>query len=366
MDTQIQQRIIEQIQTSSNVGIAVGKNPSIDQMAAGLGLYLALKKNGKNVVIASPTQPIVEISNLVGIDKVKTTLTSNGGDLIVSFPYREGEIEKVKYTLDEEKGALNIIVEAGEKGLNFDEKEVKYVRTGKAFDTFFTIGAASLNDISSLYHSEQITNAIVIAIDNHAQVQQFGQIMHVSMRASSISEQIADILTLMEQASIVDIDIAQNLLSGIISATNDFQEQNTTSLAFEMAGILMRKGAIRQQKQQDKDDKKHQEAFMARSPRPQPTKLQPQQPRSQQGIYQPRQDEVSNEQRTQTVAPMISKSEVESTPLVQSQQINQPFQIETITQQSSSMPVAPIQEDTQKQAPADWLTPKVYKGSSIV
>lgn len=362
MDTQIQQTIIDQIQRATNVGIAVAKNPSVDQMAAALGLYLALKKLGKNTIVGCPTEPIVEISNLVGIDRVKTTVTSNGGDLIVSFPYREGEIEKVKYTLEEETGTLNIIVEAGEKGLLFDEKDVKYTRTGVAFDTFFTIGVPSLETISSLYRAEQLTNVNIIAIDNHPQTHPFGSITHVSTRASSLSEQIADILTLMEQTTVVDADIAQNLLSGIISATNDFQDANTTSLAFEMGGILMRKGAIRQKRQPGQDDRKHQQAFMPHQPR-----TQQQQPRHQQGNFQqPRQEQSSDLQSHVEQQPQASYVPArEEKPMVRPESITTPMREEQIpiTQQQSA-PV--MQEDSQKQAPADWLTPKVYKGSTIV
>jgi hypothetical protein len=78
--------------------------------------------------------PLVEVSSLVGIDEVKTTLGEASGDLVVSFPYREGEIEKVSYTRDD--NFLNIVVKAGEKGLNFDEKDVKFTRGLNSSGTF--------------------------------------------------------------------------------------------------------------------------------------------------------------------------------------------------------------------------------------
>ena len=43
----------------------------------------------------------------------------------------------------------------------------------------------------------------------------------------------------------MDLDIAQNLMLGIATATNNFQDSKTSSLAFEMAGVLMRNGALR-------------------------------------------------------------------------------------------------------------------------
>jgi len=44
----------------------------------------------------------------------------------------------------------------------------------------------------------------------------------------------------------IDVDNASNLLSGIISATDNFQNPETSPLSFEMAALLMRKGAVRQ------------------------------------------------------------------------------------------------------------------------
>src|SRR5437660_644547 len=99
MDNQAIQKIKEAIDESTSIGIAVGENPSVDEMAAALGLYLSLKEANKTVSIASPSDPIVEISSLVGINKVQRALSGGtGGDLVVSFPYVEGEIEKVSYT----------------------------------------------------------------------------------------------------------------------------------------------------------------------------------------------------------------------------------------------------------------------------
>jgi len=51
----------------------------MDEMAAALSLYLILKSANKNVSIASPTDPLVEIATLVGIDKVEKTLQDQAG-----------------------------------------------------------------------------------------------------------------------------------------------------------------------------------------------------------------------------------------------------------------------------------------------
>ena len=108
MDNLTFSKIKEAIERHNNIAIAVSQNPSVDQMAAALSLYLSMQDLGKNVTVAAPSTPLVEVSSLVGVDQVRTAIGGETGDLIVSFPYREGEIEKVSYTRDD--NFLNIVV----------------------------------------------------------------------------------------------------------------------------------------------------------------------------------------------------------------------------------------------------------------
>lgn len=331
MDNSAIQKIKDAITKSNNIGIAVGANPSLDQMAAALSLYLLLQQTNKRLTIASPTEPIVEISSLVGINKVQNNFGGDSGDLIVSFPYVEGEIEKVSYTLEE--GYLNIIVKAAEQGLSFDEKDIKYTRGSGSVDLLFVIGAARLSDLGNLFDTEKFKDTRVINIDNKEENQRYGDIVLVSPNASSLSEQIAD-LSLMLGLQL-DRDAAQNVLNGITHATRNFQDQNTSSLAFEMASLALKKGATRvrlntgaQSQRPDRSD---------RPDRPEPRDDRPsyaqrlQQARQQHGQQQ-RDQGKKGDNRDQRVQNQRDQREESRQP--------------------------------QDEAPVDWLSPKVYKGSS--
>ena len=151
MDNATFQRIKDLILKHQDVAVAIKPNPNLDEMAAGLGLYLVLKQMGKNAVIACPTDPVVAISSLVGINQVQKQISSGeGGDITVSFPYKEGEIEKVSYTLD--NGLLNIVVKAGEKGLSFNQQDVAFKRSGgKAPSLVFCVGVPKIADVNALF-----------------------------------------------------------------------------------------------------------------------------------------------------------------------------------------------------------------------
>lgn len=255
------EKIKELLAKNETIGIAVGKNPGVDEMGGALSLYLTLTGVGKKVTVASPTEPIVEVSSLVGVDKVKKGFDGGvSGDLTVSFPDR-GDIEKISYT--REDGFLNIICKAAEQGLSFNEKEVKFRRSGGAPGLVFVVGTSRLSDLGSVFDPEALKDSKVVNIDYKPENQGFGDILLLGKNASSASELVASFISSLDLK--IDVDIASNLLSGIISATNNFQNPQTSPLAFEMAAALMKKGGVRQTKRKQSVIEK--DSFFA--PRPQ-------------------------------------------------------------------------------------------------
>ena len=245
MDNLTFSKIKEAIEKYENIAVVTAKDPSVDEMGAALALYLSLKLTGKSISIATPNNPLVEVSSLVGIDEVKTSLGSETGDLVVSFPYKEGEIEKVSYTRDD--NFLNIVVKAGEKGLGFTEKDIKYTRGATAPELLFIVGVARVSELGNLFDPSALKDTIVVNIDNKAENQGFGDIAMVSTRLSSVSEAVGNLLLALNLK--MDLDISQNLMLGLAVATDNFQSPKTSPLAFEMAGVLMRNGAIRPENQ---------------------------------------------------------------------------------------------------------------------
>lgn len=234
---------------NENIGIAVGRNPGIDEMAGALSLYLALSGSGKKVTVICPTEPIVKVSSLVGINKVKKSFAGgSAGDMTVSFPYQEGEIEKISYTLEE--GKLNILVKAGENGISFNEKDVEYKREGAAPGLVFVVGTPRISDLGTAFDMETLKGSKVINIDYKPDNQGFGDVPLLGKNSSSVCELVASFISSLDFN--MDVDIASNLMTGIIAATDNFQNPKTSPLSFETAAILMKKGAVRKIKETKK------------------------------------------------------------------------------------------------------------------
>jgi len=237
------ERIREILSREGDIAIALSANYSQDELAAALGLYLTLKNVGRTVQVISKKQPNVEISHFYSIDKIKGGFQGRTGDLVVSFPYQEGEIEKISYTM--ENGLLNIVVKSGEKGLNFSQNDVRFNRSGDTPVILITIGVRNLNELSYAFDVNLLNNSSVINIDNNQNNQRFGNVVSVIPEASTVSELVSDMIYSLGYN--LDLDACQNMLWGMMTATNNFQNPKTSGLAFEMAGILMRAGAQRKQ-----------------------------------------------------------------------------------------------------------------------
>lgn len=241
----INQEDLTQLQSllgsAQSILILTGKNPDVDTLGASLALYLTLSREGKAVSIACPEPPTVGLSRLVGADKVQNNL--GGQNLIVSFPYREGSIEKVSYNIEGERFNLVIQPRAGMPSLS--PQEVNFSQGGADADLLFVVGTSSLNRLGQIYEKNKdiYSKVSLVTIDHHGENEHYGQINLVNPQASSTSELVGLILTKL--GIILDPDVAHNLLAGIDFATRNFSSPQTTVEAFEVAASCLKAGAKR-------------------------------------------------------------------------------------------------------------------------
>jgi len=292
-------QITEQIKTtfdnSKNILIAIKKNPSLDSVAGALALYAGFVKSQKSVTIACETSLTVEFGNLFSVDKILTSL--GGNNMIISFDYTEGAIEKVSYNVENNKFNLIIQPKEGQKPPLKDKIDFSY--SGANFDSVFIVDCDSFNDLGNLYtqeqklYSEKPTINVNYKQDNPA----FATINVHDFNSSSASETVAKLLKTLGIA--FEQDLATNILTGIMTQTGNLQKAQFTADLFEIIAACLRSGG-----------KMPQGAVVPT----QQTFVQPQQPVVQQPVQQ--------------------------------------------------IPQQPVQ--TPKAPSPDWLTPKIYKGSSLV
>ena len=218
--------------------IAIAANPTPDAIAASTALYMALIKMGKNISIVASTIPQ---SDLPGADKIKTSLTTGGDNLIVSFPYQDGTIDKVDYNIEGER--FNLIIVPREGSNKIQPNDVQFSYTGGKVDFIITIDAPNLKSLGDIYtqNESMFSGKNIINIDRHLINNSYGTINLVSKSSSSTSELVMKVI----QGLNVEIDktMATNLYAGIQTATNNLMAYSVNAETYESVAALMRAGA---------------------------------------------------------------------------------------------------------------------------
>ena len=237
MNDQLQE-LKTKLGTAQTVLLSIPTNPSQDVVASALALYLSIKQAGKTVSIVASSAPVVRDSHLVGLDKI--TEDVGGTNLVITLDVPENIIDKV--TSNTEGGHLNLIIAPAKGAAPLTAQNVKFGYSGAAADLVMVIGAADLKDIGSLAEKELELFKIERIANISNQVGSFGAI-NITDPSSSNSELVTALLK--ELALPLDVDIANNLMQGIESATSGLSSPNMTADTFEALAVLYRTGARR-------------------------------------------------------------------------------------------------------------------------
>jgi len=239
-ETQTLSRIADIIGKNNSGVIILPTNASVDTIAAGTSLYLSFVKMGKTISLIS-SNPVT--SDLAGADKIQNNLAVNGDNLVISFPYSDGAVDKVDYNIQGSNFNLIITPRPGQPKLN--PNQVKYTYAGGNFDFIIVIDAPSLNSLGEIYsnNANQFQGKDIINIDRHLTNGYFGSVNLVNKTISSISELIFKLIQNLRLE--IDKDIATNLYAGIAASTNNFTSYSVNAGTFEAVANLLRAGAVK-------------------------------------------------------------------------------------------------------------------------
>lgn len=318
-------KLVDVITKGTSGVIVLPSNPSPDAIAASTSLYLALLKAGKNVTIISST-PVK--SELVAADKIQQTLSVGGDNLVVSFPYVDGAIDKIDYHIKGDK--FNLVIAPRQGFAKLNPEQVSYSYSGGTFDFLIAVDLPNLQAVGSIYteNQAQFQGKEIINIDRHLTNAFFGTVNFVNKTSSSTSELVYKVLK--ELQSEIDKDIASNLYAGIAAATNTFTSYSVNAETFETIAQLLKAGAV---------------------------KKAPQQPMQ----YRPQSFAQSNIPQ-QPLAPVVTG--MTPPPPVVSAKVggNERQQVQTIT----TVEAQESQSKEGAQSPQDWLKPNIFKGGGLV
>lgn len=217
-------QVSEFLSTAQAILVVLPSDLNQDKVAAGLSLYLSLKKAGKQVSILCSTPMTVEYSSLVGVDKIASKI--EGKNLTISFDYVEDAIEKVSYNIENNK--FNLVIQPKEGLTPISTDKVEYSYSGGQADLVFIIGDTEKKDLGKIYEENK---------------KLFEQVKTVNVSepgAVCSSEVVARLLAQLQLP--VSADIATNLLKGIEEATRIFSTTKVRTGTLEAVVFCLRAG----------------------------------------------------------------------------------------------------------------------------
>jgi nanoRNase/pAp phosphatase (c-di-AMP/oligoRNAs hydrolase) len=237
-----QEQFKQFLEKSKDVLILIPENPSGDAIGSAWALYFFLKKMGAKSSIAFSNNLSPKYSFLPRPEKIMTEI-SGARDFVLSFDTAHNKIEG--FRTEEIDGKFNIYL-TPEKG-SINPRDFSFILAKFKYDLIIVIDSPDLERLGKIYEKnpDLFFEVPLVNIDYRSNNDSFGQINLLDVTASSCSEILHQVLSQV-QPELIDKEIADCLLTGIISATESFQKKNTTPKALLAAAALMDAGADQQ------------------------------------------------------------------------------------------------------------------------
>lgn len=238
MDNQKNQ-LIDKLKSATNILVTVSQNPSVDQLAACIGVTLALNKQGKHATAVFSGDIPSTIEFLSPEDTIERN-TDSLRDFIIALD--KSKADKLRYKVEDRVVKIFITpykTSISDKDLNFSQGDFNV-------DAVLALGVHEQQDLDQAItsHGRILHDATVLGI-NQQPDSELASINWVEPAASSLSELTAQLLDTMDK-ELLDQQIATALLTGVVAATDRFRNDNTTAQTMSVSALLMRAGANQQ------------------------------------------------------------------------------------------------------------------------
>lgn len=230
--------VVERINNANNILLALSSDPTVDELAAAIGMSIYLGKLGKHTTaIYSGTTP-----NALEFLKPEETFEESADslqDFVVAIDKEKAD--HLRYKLDGDY--VKVYITPYKSRIDEDDLEFSYGDFN--VDLVIALNVPNGTDLDSALreHGRIMHDANIINITT-SNPGKFGEIEWSEPAASSVSEITAKLSYALE--SPVEKDEATAYLTGIVAATNRFSNAKTAPSTMQIASRLMESGANHQ------------------------------------------------------------------------------------------------------------------------
>ncbi len=235
-------KIVDKIKTSENILIALSKDPSVDEIAASIGLALYLDGMGKHATAIYSGRTPDELSFLQPDDTFEKN-TDSLQDFIIAL--NKEKADHLRYKLEGE--FVKVFITPYKVRLTEDDLNFSYGDYNVDFVIAINVPSAADLDSALHEHGRIMHDASAVNITT-GDAGKFGEIEWSNPVASSLCEMVTELVFALQgdDETPLDNDVATALLTGIVAATDRFSNNRTNSDTLSLASKLMSMGANQQ------------------------------------------------------------------------------------------------------------------------
>lgn len=235
------QQVVERIRQSTSILVAVGNSPSMDSLAAALGLTLMLNKMGKHTTAVFSGEMPTALQFL----EPSKTFESNVDalrDFIISL--NKEKADRLRYKVEDD--VVRIFITPYKTSIT--EKDLQYSQGDFNVDLILALGVEKRDDLDKaiVSHGRILHDATVITVNPGVQRSSLGAIDWNEAAAGSLCEMLVGLSEGLQQPGILDAQISTALLTGVVATTERFSNKLTTPRVMTIAAQLMAAGANQQ------------------------------------------------------------------------------------------------------------------------
>ncbi len=236
---QQKQTVVEKLKAANNILVTVSTNPSVDQLAACIGLTLLLTKMGKHATAVFSGQ-VPETLEFLKPEQTIEKNTDSLRDFIIAID--KAKADKLRYKVEDE--VVKIFITPYRSSIG--EKDLIYSQGDFNVDVVMALGVRQQQDIDTAItaHGRILHDATVISVNNTPD-NNIGSVNWQDISASGVSELVSSLAGDLG-SNLFDGQIATALLTGIVAQTDHFGNQKTTPYTMTMSATLLAAGANQQ------------------------------------------------------------------------------------------------------------------------
>lgn len=239
-DGNAKQLVTDKVKNSTNILVTVSADPSVDELSAALGLTLLLNKMDKHATAVFSGQVPPAITFLEP-DKTFENTTDSLRDFIIALDKEKAD--RLRYKVEDD--VVRIFITPYKTTIT--EKDLQFSQGDFNVELIIALGVEKQEELDKaiVAHGKILHDATVITVNAGDQKSSLGSIDWQDASASSLSEMLVSISESFG-SGLLDQQIANALLTGIVAATERFRNSKTSPKVMTMAAQLMAAGANQQ------------------------------------------------------------------------------------------------------------------------